>query len=172
LVGIADSHRDAMTRLFSDHGVEVEKQASRVRLASMACPALPTCGLALAESERFLPDLLTRIEGLLLEAGLSDEEIVVRMTGCPNGCARPYTAEIGFVGKAPGRYQLLLGGNRECTRLGRVYRDTVKEAEIVEVLRPVLSRYAVEHHSGEGFGDWCQRSLWKGEEAAAAGRPA
>jgi sulfite reductase (NADPH) hemoprotein beta-component len=166
LVGVEESSRERITALLGQHGVRVEAQATPLRLGSMACPALPTCGLALAESERFLPDLLTRIEGLLEEAGLANAEIVVRMTGCPNGCARPFMAEIGFVGKAPGRYQLLLGGNRESTRLNRVYRDTVKEPEIVDVLRPVLSRYAKERGTGEGFGDWCERVLWPEAEAA------
>jgi len=130
----------------------------------MACPALPTCGLALAESERFLPDLLGRLTGLLDEVGLGQEEIVVRMTGCPNGCARPYLAELGLVGKAPGRYQLLLGGNEGSTRLNRVYQETVKEAELEDALRPVLQRFAKERNSGERFGDWCDRTLWKDAE--------
>jgi sulfite reductase (NADPH) hemoprotein beta-component len=131
--------------------VRVHDQASALRLASMACPALPTCGLALAESERFLPELLGRVEGLLSECGLAGEEVTLRMTGCPNGCVRPYMAEIGFVGRAPGRYQLLLGGNASSTRLNRVFRENVKEAEIVDTLRPVLSRYASERAAGEGF---------------------
>src|SRR5437879_13330054 len=105
----------------------------------MACPSLPTCGLALAEAERLLPDLLTRIENLLAELGLKDEEIIIRVTGCPNGCARPYMAEIGFVGKGPGRYQIYLGGNESSTRLNRVFKDTVKTEEITNVLRPVRS---------------------------------
>jgi sulfite reductase (NADPH) hemoprotein beta-component len=109
---------------------------------------------------------LTRFEALLREIGLADEEITVRMTGCPNGCARPYTAEIGFVGRAPGRYQIYLGGNVTSTRLNRVYRDNVKDPDILNELRPVLSRYAVERNTGERFGDWCHRVLWP--ESAAA----
>jgi sulfite reductase (NADPH) hemoprotein beta-component len=108
----------------------------------MACPALPTCGLALAESERMMPDLLTRIEKLLVEVGLQNAEIVIRMTGCPNGCARPYMAEIGFVGKAPNKYQIYLGGNESSTRLNRLFKDTVKTDEIENELRPLLGRYA------------------------------
>ena len=134
----------------------------------MACPALPTCGLALAESERLLPDLLTRIENLLAELGLQNEEIIVRITGCPNGCARPYMAEIAFVGKAPGRYQLWLGGNTSGTRLNRVWKDVVKDAEIERELRPVLARYAKERSAGERFGDWVERVLWPEQAALAA----
>ena len=106
--------------------------------------SLPTCGLALAESERYLPGLITRLEGLLAEVGLGGQEITIRMTGCPNGCARPYMAEIGFVGKAPGRYQVWLGGNEASTRLNRLYRDMVKDPDIVTELRPLFARYAQE----------------------------
>ncbi len=93
----------------------------------MACPALPTCGLALAESERIMPEVLTRIEKLLAETGLAGEEIIVRMTGCPNGCARPYMAELALVGKAPGKYQLYVGGNESSTRLARLYKESCQE---------------------------------------------
>lgn len=126
----------------------------------MACPALPTCGLALAESERYLPGLLGRIESLLSELGLSQQELVIRMTGCPNGCARPYMAEIGFVGRAPGKYNIYLGGNESSTRLNRSYRDNVKDADVIPELRTVLSRYAQERLGAEAFGDWCARVLW------------
>ena len=117
---------------------EPERQGSILRRASMACVALPTCGLALAESERYLPDLITRLEGLLAEAGLGGQEITIRMTGCPNGCARPYMAEIGFVGKAPGRYQIWLGGNEASTRLNRLYRDMVKDPDIFDRTAPAV----------------------------------
>lgn len=161
LANVPSAHRDAITKLLAEHGIPVENQATVVRRASMACPALPTCGLALAEAERILPDILTRIENLLSELGLKDEEVVIRMTGCPNGCARPYMAEIGFVGKAPNKYQIYLGGNESSTRLNRLYKETVKNEDIVNELRPVLSRYAQERSSGERFGDWCDRVLWK-----------
>jgi sulfite reductase (NADPH) hemoprotein beta-component len=168
LTDVDPGNREEITGILSRHGVRVQDQASAVRLASMACPALPTCGLALAESERFLPQLLDRVEGLLTEVGLGGEEVTVRMTGCPNGCVRPYVAEIGFVGRAPGRYQLLFGGNASSTRLNRVFRENVKEAEIVDTLRPVLSRYASQRETGERFGDWCARVLWPEAEAATA----
>jgi sulfite reductase (NADPH) hemoprotein beta-component len=123
----------------------------------MACPALPTCGLALAEAERYLPGLIDRIEKLCAETGIADQEIIIRMTGCPNGCARPYMAELAFVGKGPGRYQVWLGGNTEGTRLNRVWKEMVKDAEMEDELRPLLSRYALDRKDGERFGDWCDR---------------
>src|SRR5438477_2603360 len=131
LVGVKPEQRQGIERILREHGVSVENPFSATRLASMACPALPTCGLSLAESERVLPEILTRIEQLLEEVGLKGEELIVRMTGCPNGCARPYMAEVAFVGKAPGKYQLYLGGNEASTRLNRVYKDVVKNEEIV-----------------------------------------
>jgi sulfite reductase (NADPH) hemoprotein beta-component len=166
LAGVRPEDKPAITEILSAHQVAVENQASALRKASMACPAMPTCGLALAESERALPDLMTRLEGLLADLGLHDEEIVIRMTGCPNGCARPYMAEIGFVGKAPNRYQIYLAGNEASTRLNRLFKDNVKNEEIVPVLRPVLERFARERTGGERFGDFCQRTL--GAELAAA----
>jgi sulfite reductase (NADPH) hemoprotein beta-component len=132
----------------------------------MACVSLPTCGLALAEAERYLPDLITRLEALLAELGLAGQEITIRMTGCPNGCARPYMAEIGFVGKAPGRYQIWLGGNEACTRLNRLYLDMVKDPDITTELRPVLARYAQERLPAERFGDWVARALWAEQTTA------
>ncbi len=127
----------------------------------MACPALPTCGLALAESERMLPGLVDRIDAVCAEVGLAGEEIIIRSTGCPNGCARPYMAEIAFVGKAPGRYQLWLGGNTSGTRLNKLFKDIVKETDVEAELRPILSRYAKERNAGERFGDWCDRVFLK-----------
>jgi sulfite reductase (NADPH) hemoprotein beta-component len=158
---------EPITRLLAGHGVPVERQASVIRRASMACPALPTCGLALAESERFLPGLLGRLESLLAEIGLRDKEIIIRMTGCPNGCVRPYLAEIGFVGRAPGRYQIYFGGNEGSTRLNRLYKDNVKDPELVNELRPVLTRFAKERVGAERFGDWAARVLWEEKPTAA-----
>jgi sulfite reductase (NADPH) hemoprotein beta-component len=126
----------------------------------MACPALPTCGLALAESERVLPGILTRLDQLLGELGLAGEEIIVRMTGCPNGCARPYMAEIGLVGRAPNKYNLFLGGNESSTRLNKLFKQNVKNEDLMAELRPVLERYARERTQGERLGDWCARVLW------------
>jgi sulfite reductase (NADPH) hemoprotein beta-component len=167
LTNVEPRDQDAITAVLAQHNIPVENQATIVRRASMACPALPTCGLALAEAERLLPDLLTRIESLLAEIGLQNEEIIIRMTGCPNGCARPYMAEIGFVGKSPNKYQIYLGGNESSTRLNRLFKETVQTGAIVDELRPVLSRYARERQNGERFGDWCERVLWKEQPAAA-----
>ncbi|MBI4327707.1 MAG: sulfite reductase, partial [Chloroflexi bacterium] len=161
LVNVRSDQRDAVTRLLSEHGVSVDNPFSATRLASMACPALPTCGLSLAESERVMPSVMSRIEKLLEETGLKNLEIVVRMTGCPNGCARPYMAEIGFVGKAPNKYQLYLGGNEASTRLNRVYKDVVKNEDLEAELRPLFARYARERLSGERFGDFCDRVILK-----------
>jgi sulfite reductase (NADPH) hemoprotein beta-component len=160
LVNVPPAARGEIDQILSEHGVSVENPFSRTRLASMACPALPTCGLALAESERALPDLLTNIEALLKEFGLEQEEIVIRMTGCPNGCARPYMAEMALVGKSPNKYQLYFGGNEASTRLNRIYKDTVKGEEIIPELRAVLGRYVKERSGGERFGDFCARVLW------------
>lgn len=160
LANVAEGDREAIDLLLKEHGVKTSGQATPIRAAALSCPALPTCGLALAESERYLPDVLGRVEAICSEVGLRDEEIVIRMTGCPNGCARPYAAEIGFVGKAPGRYQIWLGGNVASTRLNRLWKDNVKDPDIVSELRPVLARYAAERSSGERFGDWAARNLW------------
>ncbi len=159
LVGVPEEARAGIERILSSHGVSVKNPYSKTRLASMACPALPTCGLSLAESERVLPEIITRIEGLLSELGLGGDEIVVRMTGCPNGCARPYMAEVGFVGKAPNRYQLYLGGNEASTRLNWLYKDSVKNEDIVPELRTLLVRYVAERGTGERFGDFCERAI-------------
>jgi sulfite reductase (NADPH) hemoprotein beta-component len=166
LANVDPAHEGAITQILAEHDIPVENQATVIRRASMACPALPTCGLALAESERMLPDLITRIENLLAEVGLQNEEIIIRSTGCPNGCARPYMAEIGFVGKAPNKYQIYLGGNESCTRLNRLFKEGVQNAAIIDELRPVLSRYAKERNRGERFGDWVERVLWKETPAA------
>jgi sulfite reductase (NADPH) hemoprotein beta-component len=160
LANIAEENKAEITRILSDHGITVDNQATVIRRASIACPALPTCGLALAESERALPDVLSRIEALLAEVGLPSEEIIIRMTGCPNGCGRPFMAEIGFVGRAPNKYQLYLGGNESSTRLNRLFKENVKNEEIVSELRPLITRYARERNPGERFGDWADRVLF------------
>jgi sulfite reductase (NADPH) hemoprotein beta-component len=170
LTGVTPAQRAGLTALLAEHGIPVENQRSAVRRASMACPALPTCGLALAESERAMPGLLDKLETLLAELGLADEEFIIRMTGCPNGCARPYTAEIGIVGRAPNKYNLYLGGNEGCTRLNRPFRDGVKGEELVSELRPALARFAAERLPGERFGDFADRILLP-DLVAAAGAP-
>ena len=161
LANIAETEKAAINALLADHGVKTENQATALHAASMACPALPTCGLALAESERMLPGLIDRIEKLCGDLGLGGEEIIIRSTGCPNGCSRPYMAEIAFVGKAPGRYQVWLGGDTAGTRLNRIWKDMIKDEEIENELRAVLARFAKERNSDERFGDWCDRVFLK-----------
>jgi sulfite reductase (NADPH) hemoprotein beta-component len=168
LAGFDRGAVEAVTATLDRHGIAVDRQATAIRRAAMACPALPTCGLALAESERYLPDLMSRLEDVLAELELGDLEIVTRITGCPNGCARPYMAELGLVGKGPGKYQIYLGGNASSTRLNRLYRDSVKDPEIVGEIRSVLQRFAREKEAGERFGDWCARVLWPEQQAGPA----
>jgi len=167
LANVVESDKAGINALLTGHGVKTENQATVLQAAALACPALPTCGLALAESERMLPGLIERIEQLCAGAGLAGEEIIIRSTGCPNGCARPYMAEIAFVGKSPGRYQVWLGGNTAGTRLNRLWKDVVKDSDIENELRPVLTRYAQERNANERFGDWCDRVFLK-ENATAA----
>ena len=167
LANVAEADKAAIDSLLAGHGVKTESQATVLHAASMSCPALPTCGLALAESERMLPGLIDRIEKLFAEVGLAGQEIIIRSTGCPNGCARPYMAEIAFVGKAPGRYQVWLGGDSAGTRLNRIWKDVVKDEETENELRPLLARYAKERTAGERFGDWVERVLWPEQPVAA-----
>ena len=124
----------------------------------MACVALPTCGLALAESERYLPDLLTALEEKLAAYGLSGDDIVIRMTGCPNGCARPYLAEIGLVGKGPGRYNLYLGAAHDGSRLSKLYAEDLEHDAIIAALDPVFAAYAKEREPNERFGEFVIRA--------------
>jgi sulfite reductase (NADPH) hemoprotein beta-component len=168
LANIPESDRVAITSLLTSHGVKVDQQASILHAAAMACPSMPTCGLGLAESERWLPGMIDRLEKLGGELGLGGEEIVIRSTGCPNGCARPYMAEIAFVGKGPGRYQLWLGGNASGTRLNKVYREVVKDPEIENELRPLLLRWKNERTPGERFGDFSSRVILPEHFAAQA----
>jgi sulfite reductase (NADPH) hemoprotein beta-component len=135
---------------------------SGLRLSSSACVAFPTCGLAMAESERYLPVLISKLESTLEEVGLARDSIVMRMTGCPNGCARPWLAEVAFVGKAYGAYNMYLGGGYHGQRLNKRFRSSIKEDEILEIMRDLLKRYSLERNTDgetpERFGDWCIRA--------------
>jgi sulfite reductase (NADPH) hemoprotein beta-component len=150
--------RAAIDALLADHGLAENGRTSALRLNSMACVALPTCPLAMAEAERYLPELVTRVEAILAENGLADDAITMRMTGCPNGCARPYVAEIAFTGRAPGKYNLYLGGGFHGERLNRLYRENIGEPTILEILGEMLGRYARERTAGEHFGDFVTRA--------------
>ncbi len=156
IAGVAAEDKADIAALLLQYGLE--QGASALRLASMACVALPTCGLALSESERYLPSLITKLDAVMEDAGLRDQPIVLRMTGCPNGCARPYLAEIAMVGRGPGRYNLYLGAAPDGTRLNKLYRRDVDEAAILEALTPLLHEYAAGREAGERFGDWVIRA--------------
>lgn len=166
LAKVSESDKAAITALLNAAAVKTERQATVLHAAAMACPALPTCGLALAESERYLPGLIDRIEKVCGDLGLGNEEIIIRSTGCPNGCARPYMAELAFVGKAPGRYQIWLGGNAAGTRLNRLWKDVVKDPDMENELRPLLARFAKERNGSERFGEWCDRVFLKEQSPA------
>ena len=151
------AHAADVERILQDHGVTCAQALPPVRRFSMACPALPTCGLAVAESERALPALLDQLETELDGLGLGREALTVRMTGCPNGCARPYTADLAFVGRSLGKYHVYVGGRLAGDRLADLYRADVREPDLIDALRPLLSRWAAERTPGEGLGDFYQR---------------
>ena len=154
---VEPDRRPHIERLLTDHGVPLTGQVSQTVRNSMACPAIPTCGLAVAEAERVLPALSRRIEGVVAELGLAGERISFRMTGCPNGCARPYLGDVGFVGTTLGKYDVLLGGDFLGTRLNATFAHNVPIEEIPALLRGPLAAFAAEREPGEGFGDWCDR---------------
>ena len=153
---VAPEARAEIEAIVAEYGLTAS--ASALRRNSMACVALPTCGLALAESERYLPGLVAILEDRLASHGLADDEITIRMTGCPNGCARPYIAEIGLVGKGPGRYNLYLGAAFDGSRLSKLFLDDADEAAIVSALDPLFAAYGSERTDGERFGDFVIRA--------------
>ena len=155
---VAAADKTAIADLLKEYGIENSEQATPLRLHSMACVAFPTCALAMAESERYLPALIDRLDELLAANKLQDDAVTIRMTGCPNGCARPYIAEIGLVGKGPGRYNLYLGAGFAGDRLGCLYRENVDEAEIIAALEPLFAAYAAERNGDERFGDFLVRT--------------
>jgi sulfite reductase (NADPH) hemoprotein beta-component len=156
IANVPKQNRAAVEALVAEHGLT--SGASALRRNAMACVALPTCGLALAESERYLPDLVTALEDRLAARGLAEDEIVIRMTGCPNGCARPYLAEIGLVGKGPGRYNLYLGAAFDGSRLSKLYAEDLEHAGIIDTLDPLFAAYAAERQRGERFGEFVIRA--------------
>jgi sulfite reductase (NADPH) hemoprotein beta-component len=156
IANVAKKDRAEIDRLAAEHGLL--PPTSGLRRNAMACVALPTCGLALAESERYLPDLVTELEARLGAHDLSGDDIVIRMTGCPNGCARPYLAEIGLVGKGPGRYNLYLGAAFDGSRLSKLYAEDLRDDEIVATLDPLFAAYAAERLADERFGDFVIRA--------------
>jgi sulfite reductase (ferredoxin) len=165
LCDLEASARSEIERVLAEHGVLRPDQLSQVQRLSMACPALPTCGLALSESERALPGLIDQLEGELRRLGLEEEKISVRMTGCPNGCARPYQSDIGIVGRSGDKYSIFVGGHLAGARLNFLLLDLVPRDEIVGLLVALLESFRANRLASEGFGDYCQR---KGQEALLA----
>jgi sulfite reductase (ferredoxin) len=167
LIDLEPAWREEIEAWLEEHGIATVERVSTVRRWSMACPALPSCGLAVTEAERAFPELMGQLESELSAAGLADERITVRMTGCPNGCARPYNCDIGLVGRSaakteeggnqPGTYTIYLGGRAQGDRLTRLYQDYVPFDRIGETLRPLFARFREERVDGESFGDYCDR---------------
>ena len=157
LAGIEPAQRARVEELMREHGIAAVDSLPRAVRHAMACPAIPTCGLAVAEAERALPGLIRQIAALLEELGLGEERISFRMSGCPNGCSRPYLGDVGFVGTTLGKYDVLLAGDFDGTRLNRVYAPNVPIAEIPALLRPIFVEFRSDREVGEGFGDWVDR---------------
>jgi sulfite reductase (NADPH) hemoprotein beta-component len=154
-------------RLVADHGLGKTLFTTPLRRDALACVSLPTCSLAMAEAERYLPGFVDRVDALLAKHGLRDIPLTLRITGCPNGCARPYLSEIALIGRAPGRYTLRLGADAIGSRLNVVYRDNIDEASIVSALDELISRYAAERHANERFGDFLWRASILKQETRA-----
>ncbi|MEQ8467625.1 sulfite reductase, ferredoxin dependent [Coleofasciculus sp. E1-EBD-02] len=158
LYEIEPSQQQTIEQILNQHGVQITPEGIEPLVRySMACPALPTCGLAITESERAIPGITVRIRTLLDKLGLKDDHFVIRMTGCPNGCARPYMAELGFVGSAPGKYQMWLGGSPDQTRLAQAYIEKLPIEELESFLEPMFMQFKQQRELGESFGDFCDR---------------
>ncbi|MCS7009682.1 MAG: hypothetical protein NZL93_07070, partial [Chthoniobacterales bacterium] len=149
------------------NGIPLPEELTRARKVAHACVALPTCGLALAESERVFTGLMEKIDAVLRELGLEKEPILIRMSGCPNGCPRPYNADIGFVGRAPGKYAVYMGGSIHGDRLAGLLEKTVNFEQIVETIRPYLERFAKERKDGESFSEFYRRTWEVGESPSS-----
>jgi len=158
IANVSAEKRPEIEKLLEQYGIKDSHMKSGLRLNSLACVALPTCALSLAEAERYLPDLLTELEEIIEESGLRHDAITIRMTGCPNGCARPYISEIGFVGRSPGCYNVYLGGGFAGQRLSKLYRENYPGSELKNLLAPIIRRYAKERNESERFGDFCIRA--------------
>ena len=156
VAGVPPEEKERIEQIAREHGL-IQPAVSQQRLNSMACVSLPTCPLAMAEAERYLPDAVTQLEQILAKHGLADEHIIFRVTGCPNGCGRAMLAEVGLVGKGPGKYNLHLGGDRIGTRIPRMYRENIGEQEIMQELDGLLGRWAKERQQDEAFGDFVIR---------------
>jgi len=155
---VDEAEKAGISEILSEFGIQNSQRATPLRLNSMACVAFPTCGLAMAESERYLPTLIDKLDAGLKQHGLTDKPITIRMTGCANGCARPYIAEIALVGKGPGRYKVFLGAGFAGERLGAPYLENANEAEVLEALDPLFARFAADRNDAEHFGDFLVRA--------------
>ncbi len=158
IANVAPGERAAIDALVERHGLDLYRRQSGIRSRAIACVALPTCGLAMAEAERYLPELLEKLETRLRAHGLQDAPIGLRVSGCPNGCARPYLGEIALVGRAPGRYDLRLGADAGGRRLNRLFRENIAEGEILDTLDGLFAAYAAQRTDNEGFGDFLLRT--------------
>ena len=157
IAGIPEAEKSRIESLARAHGL-ISDNVTPLRENSMACVSFPTCPLAMAEAERFLPEFVTEVEKIMFSHGVGNEEIVLRVTGCPNGCGRAMLSEVGLVGKAPDRYNLHLGGNRTGTRIPRMYRENISSAVILSVLDELIGRWSQERAAGEDFGDYLIRA--------------
>ncbi len=157
LDGFSTEQKAEVEAILADYGVPTAEKLSQVRRNSMACPALPTCGLALSEAERFLPSVIDEVETIATKLGLDENVFSIRMTGCPNGCARPYVSDIGLVGRTVGKYNIYLGGNLEGTRINKLYRELVVSTELAKELEEILKSYVAERQPNERLGDWVDR---------------
>jgi len=157
LAGLEPSQKPRVEALMAEYGIAPVESIPRAVRYAMACPAIPTCGLAVAEAERALPSLVRQLSALLDELGLAEERISFRMSGCPNGCSRPYLGDVGFVGTTLGKYDVMLGGDFDGTRLNRVFAPNVPISEIAALLRPLFVEFRMRHEPGEGFGNWVER---------------
>ncbi|WP_165312401.1 assimilatory sulfite reductase (NADPH) hemoprotein subunit [Vibrio ziniensis] len=158
VAGVPADQKDVIEKIAREHGL-MDDSVSEQRKNSMACVAFPTCPLAMAEAERFLPSFVTDVEGILAKHNLPKEDnIILRVTGCPNGCGRAMLAELGLVGKAPGRYNLHLGGNRAGTRIPKMYKENITEQQILEEIDQLVGRWSQEREVGESFGDFTIRT--------------
>ncbi|WP_026559124.1 assimilatory sulfite reductase (NADPH) hemoprotein subunit [Bacillus sp. J37] len=155
---VSTQKKKKIDEIIEKYGLTDGKHYSALRRSALACVALPTCGLAMAEAERYLPTLIDKIDEIVDQNGLNDKEITIRMTGCPNGCARHALGEIGFIGKAPGKYNMYLGAAHDGTRLSKMYRENIGEDEILKELGTILPRYAKEREENEHFGDFVIRA--------------
>ncbi len=168
IANVEPEDRAEIDAIITEHHLDLYQTASPLRLNALACVALPTCALAMAEAERYLPEFTGKVEALLAQHGIAEANIHLRISGCPNGCSRPYLGEIALIGKAPGRYNLLLGADARGERLNRLYRENIDETEILATLDGLFGRYAQERNTDEAFGDFVMRKVLLNTVTSAA----